>query len=150
MELKVNRKDYYVELLNVVKKRSECSRLSVGALLIDNGRICMTGYNGTPSGYVGDCCKVTDNECKLTIHAEMNVVAMCAKKGIAMEGLTLWLTHSPCANCAKILANSGVITVVYLEKYRDMTGANFLNDCGINCVSVHEVDGDGVPLYSRV
>lgn len=138
--MKISRKEYYVDLLNVVRKRSECPRLSVGALLIDNGRICMTGYNGTPSGYAGNCCSVEDDECKLTIHAEMNVVAMCAKKGIAMEGLTLWVTNSPCANCAKVLANSGVKTVVYLEEYRDMTGANFLKGCGVNCIPVDEVD----------
>jgi dCMP deaminase len=86
------------------------------------------GYNGTPSGY-DNCCENDQYETHwYTIHAEANAILKCAKWGNSCVGSTMYLTHSPCKECSKLILQSGITRVVYLEDYKDLDGVNFLRN----------------------
>lgn len=104
------------------------------------------GYTGRPkplrqeecSNCYGRGCverKVTSD---FTVHAEQNIISYCAKSGIATEGATIYITLSPCKLCAKLIVQSGIKRVVYLEPYRDLSGVEFLEDCGIEVEKYNE------------
>lgn len=137
-------------------QESYCTKAKVGAILADFGRIVATGYNGTISGLSNSCefpefiddndeegklkapfyCPIKKQHYKLktsqfVIHAEQNVISFCAKEGIATDGLTLYITLSPCETCAKLIASAGIKRVVYLEKYKRVEGIRFLEQCGV-------------------
>lgn len=110
-----------------------------GAVLVRGNRLISQGYNGAPSGCphcddLGECEVGPDGGCIRTIHAEANVVAMAARFGISTEGAILYSTSSPCYDCAKLLINSGIKKVVYLEPYRDPKGRELLKARGIEVV----------------
>ena len=132
---RLTRSEMFVEMLEVVKKRSTCTRAQVAALIVRENRVISTGYGGSPSGLphcldVG--CLIGDNGgCIRTIHAEANAVAFAAKYGIAIEGADLWCSMSPCLDCAKLIINSGILRVYYLEAYRKHDGVKLLLDAGI-------------------
>ena len=118
-------------------RESSCKRLQVGAVLAVEGRIIMCGYNGTVSG-TDNCCEEDPNvppdqtTTKAGIlHAEKNVILFCAKKGISLEGATLYVTHSPCQFCAADIAQSGIVRVVYDQFYRDEMGIKELQRYGV-------------------
>lgn len=116
----------YMEVTQVISKSSKCCRLQVGAVIVKEGRIVSTGYNGLPSGYNDSVCNFSCPGCEETIHAEMNAILFAAKKGISTEGATMYITHAPCTNCAKHIVNSGIIRVIYLNDYRDRKGVDLL------------------------
>ncbi len=146
-------------------EESYCKRLKVGAVLSQDGRILVTGYNGTISGAENRCedhfwiCKncnhksiVETHICQIcnsheiteslitsdfVLHAEQNIISFSAKRGISTEGCTLYLTHSPCKQCSKIIAQSGIKRVVYNERYRD-DGLDFLNKVGVETEKLNE------------
>ena len=136
------------------KTLSVCKRNQVGCVIgTESGRILVNGYNGTVSGTDNDCEKVCDvchgkdvdcsrcnNGRKITsdfvVHAEQNAIAFAAKEGIKLKGTILYTTTSPCAVCAKLIASSGISRVVYLETYRDTSGIDFLNKCGVSCTKL--------------
>ena len=120
--------DYFMELAQVVAKRSNCSRRHVGAVVMRNNHILSTGYNGTPHGvkncFAGGCprCAGTTKsgshleEC-LCVHAEQNAICQAALYGISLEGATVYITLSPCLTCAKLMINAGISEVVYDGQY---------------------------------
>lgn len=136
---------------------SYCTKAKVGAVIAKEGRILATGYNGTISGQSNECefMKICDNchgrgkflesgKCSkclgvgsrlytspFTVHAEQNVISYCAKNGIATDGATMYITLSPCSLCAKLIAQSGIKRVVYLDNYKDTSGIDFLEQCGV-------------------
>ena len=117
-------------------KLSKAKRLQVGAVAAKNGRIIATGYNGTPSGYDNQCEEEVDGELvtrREVLHAESNCLSELLKSGVSSIGVTIYLTASPCFECAKLLAQSGVIEVVYSELYRDSTPLSFLEKLGVLC-----------------
>jgi dCMP deaminase len=116
----------YMEIAKTVATLSHCTRSKVGAIIVKSGNIISFGYNGTPSGMENECEEnnVTKEE---VIHAEMNSILKAAKSGNAVEGSTLYLTLSPCKNCCKLIIQSGIKRVVYLEDYRDTTPIEFLS-----------------------
>ena len=143
--------------LNIAKelsKHSTCCRKHVGAIIVSNGRIVSTGYNGTPSG-VKHCCDTFTEEQKqkfqdlnspesklhaefsrkFELHAEQNCIAFASKRGISLENnSTLYTTLSPCSDCAKLIFQSGITRVVYEEEYdRDKSGIELLNSLGVVC-----------------
>ena len=118
---------------------SYCEKKKVGALIAKEGRILATGYNGTVSGFDNQCETYSMLEDKLitspyVIHAEQNVLMFCAKNGIPTEGTTMYITLSPCANCAKLIVQSGIKRVVFLEIYKMLGGLEFLRDAGVELV----------------
>lgn len=115
--------------INIAKETStlsHCVRSKVGAVLVKDGNIISFGYNGTPSG-MNNCCEENDVTLKHVIHAEVNAVLKAAKCGNSVDGSTLYLTLSPCLDCSKLILQSGIKRVVYLTKYRNSEGIDFLN-----------------------
>ncbi|OEF96901.1 CMP deaminase [Vulcanibacillus modesticaldus] len=118
--------EYFMELAFTVAERATCPRRHVGAILVKDKKLMGTGYNGSPSG-VADCyeqgCLIehynengeTKERCIRTIHAEVNLMLFTDR--VDREGATVYLTDSPCYNCAKMLANSGIKEVVYERLY---------------------------------
>lgn len=121
--------EYFMEIATLVSKRSTCDRLNVGAVLVsEDNRILATGYNGSISGH--DHCNDTghlmyENGCKRTIHAEMNVILMCAKHGISTNNTKLYVTHYPCPDCMKHINQAGIKEVIYQNYYKHRYENNF-------------------------
>jgi dCMP deaminase len=119
-----NRKDfhsYYLELANLVATRSTCDRAHVGAVLVRNNAILATGYNGSLPGHphcddVGHL--LVENHCVRTVHAETNAVAQAAKNGVALDGCTAYVTHTPCLGCLKLLNSAGCKRLIIGKEYR--------------------------------
>lgn len=134
---------YFMEIAKVVASRSNCSRRKVAAVIVRDKRIISTGYNGTPRGlkncFEGGCPRCNSDapsgtaleEC-LCSHGEENAIVQAAYHGIAIKGATLYTTFSPCLQCAKMIINSGLIEVVYLERYSiDYTSSRILKQAGV-------------------
>lgn len=136
---RISRVNMFGWIVQVVAERSPCIRAQVGALIVKDSRIISIGYNGPASG-IPNCTQPSPSHfptecegpgCTRSIHAETNAIAFAAKFGIPIEGATLYCSMSPCLNCAKQIANSGIKEVYYLENYRDSSGLNFLHSLGI-------------------
>jgi dCMP deaminase len=113
---------YFMDIARVVSSRSTCPRKSVGAVIVRNKTIVSTGYNGSIRGMphcteVG--CLMENGHCTSTVHAESNAILQAARNGSTIDGGTIYVTASPCWNCFKEIANSGILRVVYDEFYRD-------------------------------
>lgn len=121
----------YLEMAKTWSNLSHCDRKKVGALIVKNGMIISDGYNGTPSGY-DNCCENDNWETHwYTIHAEANAILKCARHGHSCDGSTLYQTHSPCKECSKLILQSGIKRLVYIEDYKDIDGVEFLKNSGI-------------------
>lgn len=126
---------FYSDLASLVASRSHCNRRKVGAVLVtpSGGNILAYGYNGSPSGF-DNCCEDSDGLTKpTTIHAELNAIAKAAALGHSTKDSILFVTLSPCVNCALLLLQSGIKEVYYLEPYKDLTGVELLSSKGILC-----------------
>jgi len=110
--------EYFMEVCNLISKRSSCGRLHVGCVLVKDNRIIATGYNGHLPGAPHDSF-VRDGHEQLTIHAETNAIADSAKRGVSLDGCTAYVTHFPCINCAKILIASGIKRIIFESHYKD-------------------------------
>ena len=118
--------EVFINIAKEVGSLSHCTRSKVGAVLVKDGNVISFGYNGTPAGMDNGCEEnnVTKEE---VIHAEMNSILKAAKSGNSVEGSTLYLTLSPCKECSKLILQSGVKKVVYLNTYRNLDGIQFLS-----------------------
>ena len=120
-------------------KLSHAIRLQVGAIVVKKDRIISIGYNGTPAGWDNNCEDhiYTDDmhvEMKTkpeVIHAEANAIAKLAKSNESGEGASMFITHAPCLECAKMIYSSGISTIYYKELYRSSNGLDFLRKCGV-------------------
>ncbi len=114
--------EYFMEIAVQVSKRSTCDRRMVGAVIVRDKTILSTGYNGSIRGLT-HCDEVGHlmeaGHCVRTVHAEVNAVAQAAKNGTSIQGGELYTTSSPCWQCFKIMANSGILKVFFGEFYRD-------------------------------
>lgn len=139
---RISREEMFMGMAKLLAERSTCARAKVGALLVKDNRVISTGYGGAPSGEphcldVG--CEIgPDGGCIKTVHAEAGCISYSAKEGIATKGTHLYVTLSPCLNCAKLLINAGIEKVFYLKKYRDTSGIDLLNKRGIETVQIEE------------
>jgi dCMP deaminase len=117
----------------IASLRSTCKRKQVGAVIVRDGRVLSIGYAGAPSGFPHCSDAVCDlsTPCERTVHAEANAIAFAAKEGIAVHGASIYTTCSPCINCAKLLINSGIKKVYYLEEYRDTAPLTLLQEAHI-------------------
>ena len=117
---------------------SHCKRKKVGALIVKNRMIISDGYNGTPSKF-DNCCEDKNGKTKwYVLHAEANAILKTASSSHNCKGSTLYLTMSPCKDCSKLIHQAGIIRVVYLKKYSDISGINFLTDAGVEVVAFDE------------
>lgn len=111
----------------VVAKRSTCDRLQVGAVISRDGRVISSGYNGNIVGM--DHCNHQEHPsipCTTAVHAEANAILFAARYGMSTEGATLYTTHQPCLQCAKMIINAGIVRVCYEHPYRDNSGLDLL------------------------
>jgi dCMP deaminase len=116
----------FINIAKEVGTLSHCTRSKVGAVLVKDGNVISFGYNGTPAG-MDNTCEENDVTKDEVIHAEMNAILKAAKSGNAVDGSTLYLSLSPCQNCCKLIIQSGIKRVVYLEGYRDLKPIEFLS-----------------------
>jgi dCMP deaminase len=117
----------YLNIAKEISTLSHCQRAKVGAVIVKDGNIVSFGYNGTPSS-MDNCCENGDATISEVIHAEMNAILKAAKSGYSVDGATLYLTLSPCKECSKLILQSGIERVLYLEEYRDISGIEFLHN----------------------
>ena len=127
---------YYIKVAQLCAKNSYAVNLQVGAIIVKDGQIMSDGFNGTPCGFENKCeVKSVDGNLytlSYVLHAESNAILKCAKYGRSTNGSTLYITHSPCIECAKLIIQAGIIRVVYLEDYRKAEGLDLLKKAGIN------------------
>ena len=112
-------------------KLSHCKRKQVGALIVKDRMIISDGFNGTPSGF-DNCCEDENNVTKWEVlHAEANAILKVASSTQSAKGSTLYITLSPCRECSKLIHQAGIKRVVYANRYRDVSGLDFLEKAGV-------------------
>ncbi|MFC2665488.1 MAG: dCMP deaminase family protein [Prevotella histicola] len=124
--------DYrYLRMARIWAENSYCQRRQVGALVVKNQMIISDGYNGTPSGFENICEDEAGVTKPYVLHAEANAITKLARSGNNSEDSTLYVTASPCIECAKLIIQAGIRRVVYGEKYRLTDGIDLLERAGI-------------------
>jgi dCMP deaminase len=138
----------FINIANEIASASKCVSKQVGAVIVKDGRILSTGYNGTPAGYT-NCKEHWDNEYTkdhhdwsktYEIHAEMNAIIWAARKGISIEGATIYVTLEPCSECSKNLIAAGIERIVFQRAYEHTNSqvvSKFLKD---NKVIIEQID----------
>ena len=133
----------YLEMARIWSKNSYCKRRQVGALLVKDRMIISDGYNGTPSGFENECEDDNNDTKPYVLHAEANAITKVAKSGNSSQGSTLYITASPCLECAKLIIQSGIIRVVYSDSYRKSEGIDLLMRAGIEVVQINTGNDEG-------
>lgn len=124
--------DYrYLRMARIWAENSYCKRRQVGALVVKDKMIISDGYNGTPSGFENVCEDESGVTKPYVLHAEANAITKLARSGNNSEGSTLYVTASPCIECAKLIIQAGIRRVVYAEKYRLTDGIDLLTRAGV-------------------
>lgn len=121
----------YMRMATIWAENSYCQRRQVGALLVKDKMIISDGYNGTPVGFENCCEDDSGRTFPYVLHAEANAITKVAKSNNSSEGATLYVTSSPCIECAKLIIQAGINRVVYAEKYRLDDGLRLLQKAGI-------------------
>ncbi|MBC8293951.1 MAG: dCMP deaminase family protein [Proteobacteria bacterium] len=140
--------EYFMAITAEVAKRSTCTRAQVGAVIVRERSILATGYNGSPAG-MPHCFDVgclvyeshtpdgnIEENCFRTIHAEINAIAQAARNGSSIAGADVYVTHTPCIHCLKVLVNTGVKRVVYAKAYKLDTIEELLDRSGMQLQQV--------------
>ena len=127
----------YLEMARIWAKNSYCQRRQVGALVVKDGMIISDGYNGTPSGFENICEDEYNVTKPYVLHAEANAITKLARSNNNSEGATIYITASPCIECAKLIIQSGIKRVVYGEKYRLTDGVDLLERAHIETVYIN-------------
>ena len=134
--------EYFLDIADLVSRRSSCLRRSVGAVLVKERRILATGYNGAPTGLrhcldlgcLREQCNVPSGErhelCR-GLHAEQNAIIQAALHGVGVNGATIYCTNHPCVICAKMIINAGVTKVIFREGYSDKLSEDMLQEAGV-------------------
>ena len=138
MEQEDKQKRYDLAYLKLAQQWSNLSyakRRKVGALLVQDGVIISDGYNGTPTGFDNHCEDENGETFWYVLHAEANAITKVARTTQSAKGATLYITLSPCRECAKLILQTGIQRVVFTEMYRDQTGVEFLKNAGITIVN---------------
>ena len=126
----------YLELAKIWAKNSYCERRQVGALIVKNKMIISDGYNGTPSGFENVCEDEEGMTKPYVLHAEANAITKVAKSNNSSDGATLYVTAAPCLECSKLIIQSGIKRVVYIDSYRLTDGIDLLERAGIEVVQI--------------
>ena len=128
----------YLAMARIWAQNSYCQRRQVGAILVKNKMIISDGYNGTPSGFENECEDETGVTKPYVLHAEANAITKVARSNNSSEGATLYVTASPCIECAKLIIQAGIRRVVFSEKYRTEDGIILLSRAQIEIVHIEE------------
>ncbi len=126
----------YLKMALEWSELSYCKRRKVGALIVKDRMIISDGYNGTPSGFDNCCEDEGGNTHWYVLHAEANAILKTAGSNHNCKGATLYLTMSPCKDCSKLTYQAGIKRVVYINKYKDASGLDFLIDAGVEVVEI--------------
>lgn len=119
---------------------SHCERKQVGALIVKDSMIISDGYNGTPTGF-DNCCEDENQKTQwYVLHAEANAIMKVAKSTNNSNGATLYITLSPCRECSKLVLQSGIKRVVYLNAYKDNSGLKFLEKAGVELEHIPNIE----------
>ena len=133
---------YFLEIATVVAGRSTCLRRQVGSLIVKDKRILATGYNGAPRS-LGHCLDVgclrdkagvepgTAHELCRGLHAEQNAIIQAALHGVPIGGGVIYSTHQPCVLCTKMIINSGLVAIYYINTYPDELASSLLEEAGV-------------------
>jgi dCMP deaminase len=120
MEQRKDWDTYFLEIARMIATRATCDRAHVGSVAVKDRNILATGYNGSIRGDV-HCDEaghfMKNNHCIRTVHSETNLICQAAKNGVSLNGATIYITHSPCWNCFKMIINSGIKEIVYTEQF---------------------------------
>lgn len=119
-------------------ENSYCKRRKVGALLVKDKMIISDGFNGTPQGFENICEDENGDTKSYVLHAEANAITKVAQTGNSSKKATLYVTTSPCIECAKLIIQSGITRVVFSELYRLTDGVELLQRAGVECVHLLE------------
>ena len=130
----------YLKMAAVWAQNSYCQRRQVGALIVKDRMIISDGYNGTPSGFENVCEDEDGNTKPYVLHAEANAISKVAKSNNSSEGATLYITSSPCVECAKLIIQAGINRVVFSNEYRITDGIDLLKRAGIEIVYIKSED----------
>jgi dCMP deaminase len=138
MEIQNDKQDLldkrYMQMAQIWAENSYCERRKVGALLIKDKMIISDGYNGTPSGFENVCEDEFNKTKAYVLHAEANAITKVARSHNSSDGATLYVTASPCIECAKLIIQAGIVRVVYGELYHMQDGLELLQRAGIDVV----------------
>jgi dCMP deaminase len=142
--LKDKLKQAYLKTAETFAELSHARRLHVGAIVVKDDRIISIGYNGMPAGWDNNCedeVWTSDGDYTLktkpeVLHAETNAIAKLAKSNESGMGATMFITHAPCLDCAKLIYQSGIGSVLYRNAYRDTSGITFLEKSGIQVTQI--------------
>ncbi|MDR2148388.1 MAG: dCMP deaminase family protein [Tannerella sp.] len=121
----------YLRMAKIWAENSYCKRRQVGALIVNNQMIISDGYNGTPAGFENVCEDENNVTKPYVLHAEANAITKVAASNNNSKGSTIYITSSPCIECAKLIIQSGIRRVVYCEDYHTLDGVDLLNRAGI-------------------
>ncbi len=127
----------YLAMARIWSFNSYCQRRQVGALMVKDQMIISDGYNGTPSGFE-NVCEEDDVTKPYVLHAEANAITKVAKSNNSSDGATMYITASPCIECAKLIIQAGIKRVVYCDQYRNSDGIELLKRAGIEVVHADE------------
>lgn len=132
--------ELYMRMAFTWAENSYCKRRQVGALIVKNKSIISDGYNGTPSGFPNVCEDCNNTTYPYVLHAEANAITKLARSSQNCEGATIYITSSPCVECAKLIIQSGIKRVVYGEEYRSRDGIKLLEMSGIEVDEIKKPD----------
>jgi len=134
---------YFLTITRQVAERSTCNRAKVGAVIVRDKNILASGYNGAPAG-LPHCTEVgcliyqsktptgeTEENCYRTIHAEINAIAQAAKNGVSIRDADIYVTHTPCIHCLKVLINTGIKRIFYEKEYKLHTVSELLTSTAV-------------------
>ena len=130
----------YLKMAQIWAENSYCKRRQVGALVVKDQMIISDGYNGTPSGFENVCADDNNVTLPYVLPAEANAITKLARSSNNSEGSTLYITDSPCIECAKLIIQAGIKRVVYAREYRLTDGADLLRQAGIQVDFMNVID----------
>lgn len=130
----------YLRMAKIWSENSYCERRKVGALLVKDKMIISDGFNGTPSGFPNVCEDENNVTFPYVLHAEANAITKVARSNNSSEGSTLYVTASPCIECAKLIIQAGIRRVVFSELYRITDGIELLREAGVEVTHIPEED----------
>ncbi|MBP5687967.1 MAG: dCMP deaminase family protein [Muribaculaceae bacterium] len=126
----------YLRMAQIWAENSYCKRRQVGAIIVKDKMIISDGYNGTPVGFENVCEDENDHTKPYVLHAEANAITKVAQSNNSSNGATLYVTSSPCIECAKLIIQAGIKRVVFGEIYRLTDGIELIKRAGIECVQI--------------
>ncbi|MBS7374050.1 MAG: dCMP deaminase family protein [bacterium] len=134
----------YLRMAKIWAENSYCERRKVGALLVKDKMIISDGFNGTPQGFENVCEDENGNTKSYVLHAEANAITKVAQTSNSSRNATLYVTTSPCIECAKLIIQSGITRVVFSEVYRLTDGIQLLKRAGIECVYLKDSEQENL------